>query len=1119
MANNFITNNANEQTIKDRLNTLISVSDEMKFLVGFFYFSGWREICESIMVNPHQKIKILIGLRVCNILGKAVEYSYDNGEVLSRDEEFEKYIESLGFALNNDDMDKEAPYNQWELFINLMHEGRLIIRKTENPNHAKLYLFQLNKEQTKVQNVKGSYITGSSNLTKAGLSNQEEFNVEMSGLTYPQAEKYFDDLWEKAIPITENIDYRTALLDFIQSRTQIAAVTPFEAYCLIIKTYLELQQPQEEEIDMDRLLKKVHLKKFSYQADAVNQALQIIKEHNGCIIADVVGLGKSVIASMIARQMNKRGIIICPPALMGDPAKRDSGWWEYLEKFDLYNWHVYSRGVVDRIKDDIDGRDFDVVIIDEAHYFRNEDTADYEALSMLCRGKQVILLTATPFNNSPSDIFTLLKLFVIPGKSTISLEDNIQGKFSHFNFRYKQLSFLFKNWNSKEDDKRQRAEEIYVSTLGEELPISIKAVKFHTKKLSDEIKRTISPVVIRRNRLDLLADHVYSKEVGSLSTVKDPEEIYYYLDKDQDAFYDEIIGLYFGESGRFKGAIYQPFSYEKLIDESKLDQLGNRQYNQQKNLYGFMRRLLVKRFESSFGSFAKSIDRFLRSHRNALEFIKKTGKFILDKSLLDKIKDLDIEEIDSQLEFYQEGNLSQRKPKNIEVYDIENFQRRDEFIRDIENDISIFEIVLHRLKALELVKKDPKQKAIIDRIKDQLAKEPDRKIILFSEYVDTISHLEKIFREEFGNSVLICDGKISKELAKHLNSDFNAQYKGIRANNFKILLTSDKLSEGFNLNRAGLIINYDIPWNPTRVIQRVGRINRIGMKVFDELYIYNFFPSVKGADIVKSREIAQQKMFLIHNALGEDAKIFDADEEPSASALRTKLSKSPENDEEVNTITKIRNLYAELEKKYPDLIDKISKLPPRVKTAKSYNEYQLNVLRRKGLSLFAQTISNKENKQIKEIDFEQLLDHVSCNFEEPTLKLSSAFWGLYEEMKDFKPKYKIGRSEISLEEKAKANLKSALKLAHSFNQADFDFLKTLLRDINEYYTLPIASIRRLANKEVTNDKKSIQSFKEEIHWLKKQLGEDYLTRIEQSTKEKSKEVIISVENQDGSRLF
>ncbi|MFX8075153.1 hypothetical protein ABTK71_19725, partial [Acinetobacter baumannii] len=86
---------------------------------------------------------------------------------------------------------------------------------------------------------------------------------------YPQAEKYFDDLWEKAIPITENIDYRTALLDFIQSRTQIAAVTPFEAYCLIIKTYLELQQPQEEEIDMDRLLKKVHLKKFSYQADAV----------------------------------------------------------------------------------------------------------------------------------------------------------------------------------------------------------------------------------------------------------------------------------------------------------------------------------------------------------------------------------------------------------------------------------------------------------------------------------------------------------------------------------------------------------------------------------------------------------------------------------------------------------------------------------------------------------------------------------------------------------------------------------------------------------------------------------------------------------------------------------
>src|SRR5690606_13359808 len=122
-----------------------------------------------------------------------------------------------------------------------------------------------------------------------------------------------------------------------------------------------------------------------------------------------------------------------------------------------------------------------------------------------------------------------------------------------------------------------------------------------------------------------------------------------------------------------------------------------------------------------------------------------------------------------------------------------------------------------------------------------LAADKNRKVILFSEYVDTIKHLEPYFRENFGIRLIVCDGKVSKELAKSLNTDFNAQYKGTQTNYFDVLLTSDKLSEGFNLNRAGVIVNYDIPWNPTRVIQRVGRINRIGVKVFDELYIYNFF--------------------------------------------------------------------------------------------------------------------------------------------------------------------------------------------------------------------------------------------------------------------------------------
>lgn len=1118
MANNFITNNKQQKTLKGRLNTLISISDELKFLVGYFYFSGWSDIYLNLQKNPQQKLKLLVGLQVCNYLGNIIEYA-EKQEETSMDEEFQKYLVSLGFALNNEEMDTEEFYNQIGFFVQMIEEGRLEIRKTENPNHAKLYLFHLNEDQAEKQGMPGQFITGSSNLTRSGLHNQEEFNVEIKDYGYADAVQYFDELWERAISITDHLENRAILIDFIKNKTQVATITPFEAYCLVIKTYLDLQNQENEEVDLDSLLDKIELKKFSYQSDAVNQAIQMIKEHNGCIIADVVGLGKSVIASMIARQMNKRGIIICPPGLMGDAEKKDSGWWEYLEKFGLHNWQVYSRGIIDRIGDNIEGRDFEIVIVDEAHYFRNQDTSDYEALSMICRNKKVILLSATPFNNSPADIFSLLKLFIIPGKSTISLEDNLAGKFSRLNYEYKQLSTIFKNWNSADDLKREAAERLYVQLIDDKLPIDIKKVKVETQRLSNDIKRIISPVVIRRNRLDLKQDYVYSKEVGDLSVVKDPEEVFYYLDAEQDEFYDNIISKYFAENGAFTGAIYQPFSYEKILSD-KLDEFGNRQYNQQKNLYDFMRRILVKRFESSFGSFEKSIDRFLQVHLLVKDFIDKTGKFILDRSFIDRIKDFEIEEIEANLEKYATGDLKRKTPKNNEVYDVSNFQRKQEFLDDIDSDIQLFIQIQTRLKDLKLVDKDPKQEEIIKKIKILLNKEPERKIILFSEYVDTILHLEKKFKNEFKNEVLVCNGKVSKDLAKHLNSDFNAQYnKGLKTNHFRILLTSDKLSEGFNLNRAGVIINYDIPWNPTRVIQRVGRINRIGSKVYDELFILNFFPSLKGADIVKSREIAQQKMFLIHNALGEDAKIFDEDEEPTPAALGSKINSNPQEEGEVNTITKIRNLYADLQKKHPEIIDKISQLPPRVKTAKKHPEYELNVLRRKGLSLFAQTIGKEENRTIREIDFEELLVKIACSIDEPTLKLSSVFWGLYDEVKEFKPKYKMGRSEISLEQKAEANLKKSLRILKDLNFENLHFIQMLIKDLRYYHTLSTKSVRRIGAQELSDDKKSVRYFLEEIAYLKHNLGENYLDDIESRTKYKSKEVIIAIENNDLKELL
>lgn len=1120
MQNNFITNTPNSTNLRSRLKTLISGSDELKILVGFFYFGGWAEIYEELQKKPELKIKILIGLQVFNYLGNIIEYADKNNQDKSTNEIFQEYLTSLHFALNNSELDTEAFYSQISFFVQMLQENRLEIRKTQNPNHAKLYLFKYNEQQAEFNAKPGEFITGSSNFTKAGLSSQEEFNVEVRDYGFESATQYFDELWEKAHPITDEEENRQLIIQLIQTKTQVASISPFEAYCLVIKTYINLYNQNNEKVNLDELLKKVELKKFKYQTDAVSQAIQMINEHNGCIIADVVGLGKSVIASMIARQMNLRGIVICPPGLMGDAEKKDSGWWEYLEKFGLHNWQVYSRGILDRIADNIQGRNFDMVIVDEAHYFRNQDTADYENLKLICKDKKVILLSATPFNNSPSDIFSLLNLFIVAGKSSITLEDNLQTLFNSFNYQYKQLSRISKSWNSPDNVKRKSAERDYISLTGENLPVDLDKVKKLTKALSEKIKKTINPVVIRRNRLDLLQDYEYSKEVGELSKVNDPMEGFYYLNKEQDEFYEKIIKKYFAEKGVFSGAIYQPFIYQKIVDENKLDQEGNRKFNQQKNLYDFMRRILVKRFESSFGAFRESINRFLNVHILARDFIDKTGKYILDRSLIEKIeeKGYDIEEIEKILANYSEGNLDKRTPKNTEVYEINSFQRKTDFLNDIETDIELFQNIQKELKALKLVENDPKQSEIISIIKQQLFKEPNRKIILFSEYADTIKHLEKGFRAAFKNQVLVCDGKINRELAKSLNQDFNAQYKGTQNDFFKILLTSDKLSEGFNLNRSGMIINYDIPWNPTRVIQRVGRINRIGTKVFDELYILNFFPSVKGADVIKSREIAQQKMFLIHNALGEDAKIFDKDEEPQAATLMNRVNTFTDGDEEVNTITKIRNLYADLQKKYPEVFQKISQLPPRVKTAKKHNEYELNILKKKGNSLFVQH-TNKKNREIVEISFEELLPKIECNINEPTLKLSSIFWELYKEVNNHKPSHRKIRSEISLEEKAMANLKNARKIIPNLSIENIGFIEMLIKDLREYHTLSEYTIRRIASIDFSKEKKGAERFLDQIEWLKKQFGIGYLDQIDKQLSTKHKEIIIAIENNNQSELF
>jgi len=533
----------------------------------------------------------------------------------------------------------------------------------------------------------------------------------------------------------------------------------------------------------------------------------------------------------------------------------------------------------------------------------------------------------------------------------------------------------------------------------------------------------------------------------------------------------------------------------------------------------------VKRFESSFGSFEQSIKNFKRITERILEFIKKTGKgdylkgeYILDRSLLEKIYDLDLDDIEKFLAEYTEKINNGEYPKNHKVYKIKEFKYKEDFIEHIKSDLKLFDAILAQLSKLDLVKNDPKTDCLLENIKRELKQkplkgEPKRKIVIFSEYLDTVKYLTSILEKNFDKKVLVVGHDLSTHKIAQINKDFDASYPD-QENDYDILLASDKISEGFNLNRAGLVINYDIPWNPVRVIQRVGRINRISRKVFDELYIVNFFPTEKGAELVKSREIASNKMFLIHNTLGEDAKIFDIDEEPTPSGLFNRIQQNPDEQEEESFYTKALKEFLKIKKAHPELISALRKYPPRIKVAKQYSEKELLVFMRKGRLYIHGVRYDSENKpDVYQAAFEDVFIKIVCTEDEKALSLSDKFWESYENVKKFKEFRTIPPSEQSLEQKALNNLTTLINQIHTDHiMPHKDFLRVLREDVLDYGTLSDFTLRRIANLESSDEAKQKKAAVE-ISALKKELGEDYLQKEKARRKDLSKEIIIAIENQ------
>ncbi|HEM55646.1 MAG TPA: helicase [Thermodesulfobium narugense] len=1068
----IITNQKDNITLEDRLKEVLQYVEEFKILVGYFYFSGLEIIYEKLKENPNIKMKVLVGLEV----GKNEHgiYEYGLNQSITEEEQFKAFLKSLKTVFSSKECDNQEFEKKANFFFEMMQNGRLEIRKTKEPNHAKLYILKFNQNML-IRN--GLFIVGSSNLTMPGLRKREEFNVEISDFGLEKAEQYFDSLWDNATKITEREEGKEMIKRVVFYETPLAQITPYQAYVVALKHYIDTFYTEEPLEKVKLILENKGYKVFKYQIDAVNQALNIINEHGGVIIADVVGLGKSITTSVLGFVLGEKGIVITPPGLI-------ENWEEYLNDFDLYKlgWKVYSTGKLEDILEIVNNdSNIKVVVVDEAHNFRNEDTKSYDLLSKITRGKKVILLTATPFNNRPSDVFSLIKLFQIPKKSTLTLDGKVLAKFKAYEEEFEKIR---KNSNLSYNNKEKRL-----------------------KALSKEIKSLIQPIIIRRNRIDLKNNPIYKKEISELPKVEDPQELLYGLTEEQLSFYNEVIENYFGGKGTFKGAIYVPYRYQKNF--SKTSETNGFIAMTQENLRNLMRRLLIRRFESSFASFKKSIENFLSLYKTALTFIEKTNMYVLDRKLLDLSEDLEDEALNSKIkELIQETEINDATlSKKFYVYQLK--QMKEDFIKNIKEDIELFKEILEKINTLKLLNDDPKAQKLIEYIRTILNnnEKPKRKIIVFSEFTDTIEHLkQKLDKENI--KALAVNTKLNKALIETIKKNFDASLDQSEwEDDYDVLLATNRLAEGFNLARAGVVVNYDIPWNPVKVIQRVGRINRIGQKVFDSLYIVNFFPTKKGEGETKQKKIAQDKLLLIHNSLGEDAKIFSPDEQPTASELYNRLTVNPDEIEEESFLTKVLRDYQEIKEKDPEILKQVENLPPHIKVSKRGDRDELIVLVRKNSNLYV-VYKDYSEPEPKDVSFEEIYEKIKEDKTAAPLEKSNKFWEAYEQSETYYQTEKINRKNTAKYEREAVNVLRILR-NKTVNEDLKGFIENLIDAIMYYGIIPTYTLVKLSELNENNE----QYWQNELERIKKELGgKDFLKTYQKENSIVQEDIIIAIEN-------
>jgi len=806
----FFTNEP-DAALLDRFKATLRDVQFFDVLVGYFRTSGFYLLVDALA--EIEEIRILVGLGVDR---QALEIIEASGQQLGLAFQSARQTKDLFADEVVDEMERSADTADTErgvrTFMQWLQSGKLKLKAHPSRQiHAKVYISRFPSHDRDF----GRVITGSSNFSYSGLLGNYEFNVELKDAPDVRfALAKFEALWAEAIDISD------AYVETIQQRTWLNdQIPPYDLYLKFLYEYFKEEINADQEIDV--WLPEGFLD-LAYQKQAVTAARKILEAYGGVFLADVVGLGKTFIAALLAQQLPGRKLVICPPVLQGY-------WQETLREFGV-TARVESMGKLDRILE-TDYTRYDTVFVDEAHRFRNEGTQGYEKLHRICWGRKVVLVSATPLNNTIGDVFTQLKLFQAPRRSTIPGVSNLE---SFFTSRLHWLESFEKG-----------------------SPEHLEAVKLVAGQVREQV---LKHVMVRRTRSEITRffQEDLSRQGLAFPELADPRRIVYRFDGAIEAAFDATIERLRG----FAYARYTPLLYLR----AGLSQLEEQS---QRNVGAFMKGLLVKRLESSFFAFQRTLARFIQSYQRFSAMVE--GGTVYISQAVDIYELLEREDEAELLRRVEEGDVRQ--------YPATAF--RPDFLDDLRRDLAL----LQEIQGLwQGIVADPKLEQFIRELRRDPALK-GRRIIVFTESSETGGYLYERLDAAFPGKVLFywsqgaaCGGAaISGPAARELiRQNYDPQATAQR-NDLDILIATDTLSEGVNLHRANVVVNYDLPWNPTRVLQRVGRVNRVGT-AFDQVAIYNFFPTAQSDEHLGLEGNIKAKIQAFHDILGEDARYLTDEE-------------------------------------------------------------------------------------------------------------------------------------------------------------------------------------------------------------------------------------------------